>query len=171
MEKSKNKIKRLALNAALASLAIIMGYIEAVIPINIGIPGIKIGFANIVTVIAISLFGFADAFVIGLVRVLTVGLLFSNFSMLVFSIGGFLISIAVMQFFKLLLKRGIIVCSMFGAISHNVTQIIIASIIMDNFYIWKKYLAVLIMVAVLTGILIGTISFVCYKTIKKYFNS
>ena len=70
--------RRLALSAMLAALALIFSYVEALIPIPVPVPGIKLGIANLVIVMAIYKLGFRYAFVINCVRIVIAGLLFSG---------------------------------------------------------------------------------------------
>ena len=72
------KTKRLSLSAILAAMAMILSYIEALIPMPVPVPGIKLGLANLIVIIAIYKLGFKYAFVINCVRIFTAGLLFTG---------------------------------------------------------------------------------------------
>ena len=74
----RDKTRRLTLSAILVTLAMIFSYIEFLVPISIGIPGIKLGFANLVIVIALYCLDARYAFVINIVRIILNGLMFTG---------------------------------------------------------------------------------------------
>ena len=82
------RTKRLALSAILAAMAMIFSYIEALIPLPVPIPGIKLGLANLVIIIAIYRLGFKYAFVINCIRILIAGLLFTGLFGAIYSFAG-----------------------------------------------------------------------------------
>lgn len=84
----------------MTALALIFSYIEVLIPFNFGIPGIKLGIANLVVIIALYRMGCRYAFGINIVRVLVAGLLFSGLFGAVYSLAGALMSFAVMVLAK-----------------------------------------------------------------------
>ena len=86
------KSKKIAFMGLLTALAMIFSYIEFLIPISIGIPGIKLGLANIVVVTALYVIKPQEAFLINVVRILLVGLLFGNSMSLIYSLAGGLLS-------------------------------------------------------------------------------
>ena len=114
------RTKRLALSAILAAMAIIFSYIEALIPLPVPIPGIKLGLANLVIVIAIYRLGFKYAFIINCVRILITGLLFTGLFGAIYSFAGGVLSIVVMY---LLYRTGLfsmVGVSMAGGVFHKV---------------------------------------------------
>ncbi len=88
----QNKTKRLALMGLLTALGLIIGYIEFLIPIPLGIPGVKPGFANIVIVWALYSLGSWEALMINGMRIFLSGFLFGNFSMILYSLAGAAVS-------------------------------------------------------------------------------
>ncbi len=90
------RTKRLALCAILAAMAMILSYIEALIPMPVPVPGIKIGLANLIVLIAIYRLGFKYAFIINCVRIVTAGLLFTGVFGVLYSMAGGILSILVM---------------------------------------------------------------------------
>ncbi len=88
----QNKTKRLALMGLLTALGLIIGYIEFLIPIPLGIPGVKPGFANIVIVWALYSLGPWEALMINGMRIFLSGFLFGNFSMILYSLAGAAVS-------------------------------------------------------------------------------
>ncbi len=150
--------KRVAYCAMLTALAMIFGYVEALIPFGLGIPGVKLGLANIVIVLALYLLPAYQAFAIQLMRIVLVSFLFGNLSMMLYSLAGGILSFLVM----LIVKRGdafsITGVSIAGGVSHNIGQLIVAVLVVRNLKI-AFYLPVLIMAGLITGCLIGMLAY------------
>lgn len=100
MKKQKISAKTVALMAMMIALAMIFSYVETMIPINFGIPGVKLGLANLVIVAAIYLFGGKQAFLISIVRIFLSGFMFGNLASIMYSLAGGLLSLAVMLLLK-----------------------------------------------------------------------
>ena len=86
--------KKLTISALLVALAMILSYVEVLIPFNFGIPGIKLGLANLVVVVALYLLNARQALMISVVRILLVSFTFGNMAALLYSITGGLLSFA-----------------------------------------------------------------------------
>lgn len=80
----------------LLALAMVLSYVEAMIPINIGVPGVKLGLPNIVTVIGLYSIGALPTLVISFLRILLVSFMFGNTMTLAYSIAGFALSFGTM---------------------------------------------------------------------------
>ncbi len=158
--------KRIAQIAVFTALALIFSYIEAIIPVNISVPGVKLGLANIVIVTALYFFGAKEAVGISLIRVVIIGLLFGNVLSLVYSFTGAVLSLAGMIICKRL-KLTIIGVSAVGGVLHNIGQLFAAVVILQSPEIINYY-PVLFISGLLTGILIGIISSKIVKAISKY---
>ncbi len=163
---SNNSIsKKISAIAVFTSLALIFGYIEAVIPLNFGIPGVKLGLANIVTVTALYYFGVKEAVGISLIRVLLIGLLFGNAMSLIYSLSGAAFSLAVMILCKKL-KLSTIGVSAMGGVFHNIGQLIAAAVMLNTSALLYYY-PVLFISGLVTGIVIGVVSDQIIKRIRK----
>lgn len=163
---SNNSIsKKISAIAVFTSLALIFGYVEALIPFNFGIPGVKLGLANIVTVTALYYFGVKEAVGIFLIRVLLIGLLFGNAMSLIYSLSGAVLSLAVMILCKKL-KLSVIGVSAMGGVFHNVGQLIAAAIVLQSPTLMYYY-PVLFISGLVTGIIIGIISNLIIKRLEK----
>lgn len=149
-----NKTKRISTYGLLVALAFIFSYIEAIIPINLGVPGIKLGLANVVVMIALYKLGAKEAFSLALVRVVLVGFTFGNLMMMMYSLAGSILSCLFMILLKKSNRFSMIGVSVSGGVMHNVGQIIMAIIILDTVQLYY-YLPVLIISGIVTGILIG----------------
>ena len=148
-----------------AALAIIFGYLECLILFHIGIPGVKLGIANIITVVMLYQMGTKEAGIITIVRVLVVGFLFSNAFSIIYSLAGCFMSLLTMTLLKKRKGFSIFGISMAGGVAHNVGQIAMASLVMETGNIWY-YFPVLMISGVLTGFVIGIVSNEMLKRIK-----
>lgn len=146
-------IKKLTYLSLLTALAIVLGYLETFIPVNLGIPGAKIGLANIISLIALSVYGFKDALTITLLRVFIVASTFTNYYMFLYSLSGALLSLIIMYLLKRSNYFSTLIISITGAIFHNFGQILVAIIFYGfNIIYYLPYLTIL---ALITGTVIG----------------
>jgi len=156
------KTRRLALSAMLAALAMIFSYVEALIPVPVPVPGIKLGVANLVIVMAIYKLGFRYAFTINCVRILISGLLFSGVFGMLYSFAGGILSILVMY---LLYKTGwfsMVGVSMAGGVAHNLGQLVTAALLVSNVRM-MSYFSILLFSGLISGILIGVLATLIYR--------
>lgn len=140
-----------------AALAILMGYVEMLIPLPLLVPGMKLGLANVIIVIVLYHMDIKSAFFISLVRVLMSGLLFQGFAGLLYSLAGALLSLAVMALLKKTGKVSITGVSVMGGVFHNVGQIIVAAAVVENIKM-AYYLPFLLVTGVVTGFVIGAVA-------------
>ena len=148
--------KRVAYSAMLVALAMIFSYVEALIPFSFGIPGIKLGLANLVVVIGLFFLKPLQVFGILIARIVLVAFLFGNMSSLLYSLAGGILSFCVMLVLKKCKGFSIIGISMAGGVSHNVGQLVVAACVVENVHVFY-YMPVLLVVGLITGMLIGTV--------------
>lgn len=160
------KAKKTAYYALCIALAFVFSYLESLIPLNIGVPGIKLGLANLVVVTALYVMGERDAFIISMIRILLCGLTFGGVFSLVYSIAGGVLSFAVMLLAKRSKRLSVLGASVLGAAVHNVGQIAAAAVVMENAGIFY-YLPVLLLSGAVTGALIGVLSGAVISRIEK----
>lgn len=161
--------KRVAYIGILTSLAMIFSYVEMLIPVNFGIPGIKLGIANLVVVTGLYMMRTKDVFIVSMLRILLVGCLFGNGVSLLYSLSGGLLSFAVMAASKRINGLGISGVSVLGAVSHNAGQIFVASFIIGSKSIFY-YFPVLAIAGVITGLFIGLLSSRIIEGVKHHVN-
>ena len=161
-----NKSKKIALFGLMIALAFVFSYLESFIPIGIGIPGIKLGLANLVVVTAIYLLPKKYALIIAVIRIILAGLTFGGVSTMLFSLAGGLLSFIIMVILQKTGKMSVIGVSVAGGIFHNAGQIIVAAFVMETARL-VYYLPVLVISGVATGLLIGIISDITVKRLKK----
>ena len=149
----KNKV---AVFGVFTSLALILSYVELLIPINLGIPGMKLGLANLLVVILLYKCGPRDALLLSVIRILLSGLIFGNMFSIFYSLGG-LLSLAVMVFLKKTGQFTVAGISIGGGASHNVGQLLVAMFVVQTYQV-GYYLPVLLIAGVITGAVIGILS-------------
>ena len=158
--------KKIALCGLLTARAILMGYVEMLIPMPLIVPGIKLGLANVIVVITMYSLGPKTAFFISLVRVVLCGLLFAGFAGLLYSLAGAVLSFAVMALLYKTGKMSITGVSVAGGVFHNVGQIIVAALVVENIKM-AYYLPFLLVSGVVTGFLIGVVSRLCLPYVNR----
>ena len=141
----------------MTSLAIVFGYIEHLIPLPFGIYGIKLGLANLVVVIMLYAINAYSAFTINMMRIILCSMLFGTFTSFWYSLIGGLLSFGIMFIVKKTNKFSPMGVSICGAITHNIGQIAVAVILMEELKI-AFYLPVLLIVGAITGALIGLVA-------------
>ena len=159
------KVQKMALLGVLTAGAIVIAILESFIP-NIGIPGVKLGLANIVILVTLYELGIWEAASINLLRVLVVSLVRGTFLSMGFlmSLTGCVMSLGIMILFYLLLKWfSIVGVSVIGAIFHVTGQILVAMLYLGTTYI-VLYLPVIALSAIITGVFVGIIARIIIKT-------
>ena len=126
------KAKNIAAFGVYVALAMIFSYIELQIPPLVAIPGIKLGLPNVVIIIALYKFGWKEAIVINVLRVLLVSVLFGTVLSLLYSVAGAILSLFVMIILKKSKIFSTVLVSVFGAISHNIGQITVAIFVLET---------------------------------------
>lgn len=165
---SKNSLrtKRLAISSMFATLALIFSYVEAIIPFSVGIPGIKLGIANLVIIIALYEMNFKYAFTINVLRILIAGLLFNGVFGALYSLAGGLLSLLVMWLLKKTNLFSMVGVSMAGGVAHNMGQLLVAALIVSNLKMFL-YFPILMFSGIVSGIMIGIVAYVIDKKIPK----
>ena len=164
------KVHKIALLGVLTAAAIVIGILESFIP-SIGIPGVKLGLANIVILIILYELGVVEALTVNLLRVFMVGALRGTiFSMgFMMSLTGAIFSLTVMILFYLIVRKfSIVGVSVIGSIFHITGQILVAMVYLGTTYI-VLYLPVIAISAIITGVFVGLTASAVIKTgvIKK----
>lgn len=151
-----NKTRRLTLCALLISMALVLSYMERFFPLQmvIPLPGIKLGLANIVSMVALYLLGARQAYVILAVRCALGAVFAGSITGLIFSLTGGTLSMLVMAGACRMRFLSIYGVSILGAAAHNIGQICAAMLLMQSVYI-GAYLPYLLGIAVVTGFATG----------------
>lgn len=148
------ELNKTAYMGLLTALALILSYVENLISFQPGIPGIKIGLANLAVLICLYLFSWREAVILTIVKAVVSGLLFGNLFMITYSLAGALVSAFTMIFLK---KSGLFhvpVVSAAGGIMHNIGQLLVALFVVETYSV-VYYMPVLILSGLVAGIVIG----------------
>lgn len=152
------KVKnRVAYFGVFTALALIFSYIETLVPISFGIPGVKLGLANLIIVIALYKIPLREVYVLSIVRVLLSGVLFGNYFSIAYSLAGGLLSLTVMALLKKAGGFSVIGISIAGGACHNIGQLVVAMIVVETFAM-SYYMPVLLVAGMITGFLIGVVA-------------
>ena len=145
---------KLTLSALFCTIALILSYVESLIPPFFAVPGIKLGLSNIISVYLLYTLGFNYALTVALLRVALSSLLFGTTLTLAYSLAGAMLSILLMYLFKRLSIFSEVGVSIIGGVSHNAAQVTVAAIIMQTNQI-VYYLPPLLISGTVTGAVIG----------------
>lgn len=148
------------------ALALVFSYIESIIPISIGIPGAKLGLANLIVVITLYKMGVKEAYLLSVVRVVLAGFIFGNLFGILYSLAGGLLSLTVMAVLKKMDQFSVIGISMAGGVFHNMGQLIMAGIVVESTSV-IYYMPSLLIVGLVTGFLIGVMAREMIKRLQK----
>ena len=154
-----------ALYGMFVSVSLVLSYIEAIIPINLPVPAMKLGLANIVIIWVLYSMGIKAAAIVSLVRVILAGFMFGNMYSIIFSMAGALLSLITMYFLKKIKAFSIIGVSIAGGVMHNAGQIIVSMIVLENVRM-AYYFPALMISGVVAGIAIGLLGGILYRKIK-----
>lgn len=155
---SGENTRRLAFGAMFTALALIFSYVEFLIPLPVPVPGIKLGLANLVIIIAIYRMSFKYAFTINCVRIVASGLLFSGVFGMLYSFAGGILSLVVMYVLYRTGRFSMVGISMAGGVMHNLGQLLTACLIVSSVSL-MSYFAVLLFSGLISGILIGIVAY------------
>lgn len=147
-------VNRTVYMGLLLAFALILSYVETLIPFVSGVPGIKLGLANLAVVLCLYLLGWKEALILTIVKALLGGLLFGNLSTIIYSLSGAALSIAVMIVLRKTDWFHIPVVSAAGGVMHNAGQLLTAMFIVQTYGL-LYYAPLLIIAGVITGFLIG----------------
>jgi len=161
------RTKRLTLLAIMLSISIVLSIVESMLPV-IPVPGVKLGLANVVTIIIMYKYGETDALTILILRIILVGLLRGNiFSVTFFlSLSGGMTAYLMMVLFKKLKVFSIIGVSIMGAFGHSVGQIVMAIFLIERTEL-IYYFPYILLLSVLTGVVTGILATRSLEIIKK----
>lgn len=145
---------RVAYFGVFSALALIFSYVESLIPFSFGIPGVKLGLANLIIVIALYKMPLSQVYLLCFVKVLLSGFLFGNYFSILYSLAGGLLSLSVMAALKKADGFSVAGISVAGGVFHNIGQLIVAMLVVETFNV-IYYVPVLLIAGLLTGFIIG----------------
>ncbi len=156
----KPKIAYLGLFTA---IAVIFGYVESLVPVFAGIPGIKLGLANLSVLLILKRYGLREAFLVSLARILIIGFMFGSLFSILYSAAGAALSLGIMYLIMKTTEFSLISISVAGGVSHNIAQVLVAVLITETPGLLFYYLPMLLVSGVVTGIVIGVLTSEVHK--------
>ena len=159
MKEGSQKIstKKITLCGIMTAFAMVLSYIEHILPFSVGLYGIKLGLANLAIVICLYLLGEKYAIITNFVRIILTFLLFGNFMSLAYSLFGGMISTIIMTLLKSSKKVSCIGVSICGGVVHNFVQLCVAAVMISTIKI-GFYFPVLLISGTVAGFIIGVVS-------------
>lgn len=148
---------RVAYFGVFTALALIFSYVETLIPISFGIPGVKLGLANLIIVIALYKMRLSEAYLLSVVRVVLSGFIFGNYFSIIYSLAGGILSLTAMACLKKNDGFSVMGVSVAGGVCHNIGQLIVAMLVVETFSV-AYYVPVLLVAGVATGLVIGLVA-------------
>ena len=151
----------------LLAVSLILSYLESLLPVMIAIPGVKLGLANVVTMLILYRADGGKAFLFMTIRVVLTGFLFSGIAGIIYSFAGGLFCILAMSLASQFSFFSTLGVSMTGAVFHNLGQLIIAVYVMENVNI-LYYFPVLCLTGVISGLAVGYVSELLIRQMKRF---
>lgn len=147
------------------ALAMVLSYAESLLPYFFSVPGMKLGLANVLVVVALYFWGPKEALIVNLARILLMGLIIGNGIHLAYSITGGLFAFLAMYLFKKIEGIHLLLVSAAGGIFHNVGQMLIGSILASN---WALLFNAPFLLAggIFSGSIVGIISYFILKRLQ-----
>ena len=157
--------RNIALCGLLTAMMLVLGFIESLLPVATAVPGVKLGLSNGVLMFAMYMLDAPTAFLLMLLKVVLSGLLFGGVSAMMYAMAGGVASMLVMILFKRF-NFSMLFVSMLGAVAHNAAQVLLAMIVLHTRQL-LYYLAVLTLIALVTGAVTGVAAQATVKHIHK----
>ena len=148
--------KKITTCGLLIALAFVLSYVESLVPIPIGVPGVKLGLANLVVLATLYWLPAGEVLLISLARIALSGFLFGGLSGMLFSLCGGLLSFAVMALLRRSDRFSPIGVSVAGGVSHNLAQFAVAWLLFHTAGL-SAYAPFLLLSGIVAGAVIGLI--------------
>lgn len=162
------KVKKLVLMALLISQALVLHYIESFFPVLL--PGVKLGLANIITLVTLILFGLKEAMAVVIIRSVLGPILGGSPTAILYSLAGGIFSGLIMAVLYIKYRKyfSLIGISTAGAVFHNIGQLLVASWVFGTISVLYTYLPILMIAAVVTGYFVGLASHYILRFLNKH---
>ena len=159
-------MKKTAEMGLFLALALILSYVESLLPLSFGIPGIKLGLPNLIVVLLLYQGDARHAGLVNFLRIMLSGFLFSNLYGILYALAG-----AVLSFMAMLLGKrtgwfSIVGVSVLGGVLHNIGQILVAMMVVETFYV-GYYIPFLIVAGTVTGAVLGSVAMELVPYLRK----
>lgn len=159
--------KKVALLGVLTSVALVLSYLESILPpIWAAVPGIKVGLPNVVIIFLLYRYGVKEAAIVSFIRIFIVSLLFGNVMSMAYSFAGAFLSIVLMAICKKIKVFSTVGTSIVGGVAHNAGQILVAIFLFDTVQI-GYYMIILAITGTIAGVFIGIAGALLLKKLNK----
>lgn len=159
--------QKVALYGMLIALEFLLSYVETLIPISLGVPGVKLGLANLVNIVGLYVIGAPGTAAVALVRIVLVGFTFGNMFSMLYSLAGGALSLGVMVLCRKMDWFSQTGVSIAGGAGHNIGQLLVAAAVVENGGVFY-YLPFLLLAGTVAGALIGLLGGIVTKRISKF---
>jgi len=156
--------------SVLTAQAMVLNWVEGLIPMPLPVPGARLGLANIVTLVAAYTLPWPAVLLVVAARTILGAFLFSGLSTLLYSLSAGLVSAGAMLLTRRVLRGGgaqILAVSLIGAIVHNLTQLTVAALVLENIRVFWAYLPWLMLLAIPAGLFVGGVGRLLLKYVNK----
>lgn len=150
----KSSAHMAALYGMLIALAFVLSFVETLIPISLGVPGVKLGLANLVTIVGLYTVGIGGTVAVSVIRIVLAAFTFGNVFSMMYSLGGWALSILLMVLCKKRDWFNSVGISVIGGIGHNIGQLAVAALVVKQAGVFF-YLPVLLVAGTAAGLVIG----------------
>lgn len=163
------KTKKMTFLGLMVAYSLVLYIIETYIPnpLIAIFPGAKLGLSNIITLISLIILGLGDTCIILTVRIILSSIFTGPISYLLFSAGGAYLSLICMYLCSKIKGFSLVGVSIIGAIGHNIGQLLVASMIVENINM-VGYLPFMLIASLITGMFVGLVSKYCYPKLTKF---
>ena len=158
--------KKTAVLGLSLTLAMILSYVETLIPINFGIPGLKLGLCNLVVLFLLYREDAPSALLVSFTRILLSGLLFTGVFGFLYSLAGGMLSFLLMFLLKKTDRFSVVPISLLGGMAHNTGQLFVALLVISNLNLFY-YLPVLLLSGAVTGLVVGLLAQAVLRRISR----
>lgn len=159
--------KKVALLGVLTSVALVLSYLESILPpIWAAVPGIKVGLPNVVIIFLLYRYGVKEAAIVSFIRIFIVSLLFGNVMSMAYSFAGAILSIVLMAICKKIKVFSTVGTSIVGGVAHNAGQILVAIFLFDTVQI-GYYMIILAITGTIAGVFVGIAGALLLKRLNK----
>ena len=158
------KTKKLTTLGLCVALALILSYVESLLPPLVAVPGVKVGLPNVVILFLLYRYGWKEAASVSLIRLLLSAALFTGFAAFFYGLAGAVLSLLGSALLKKSGRFSPLGVSVAGGVLHNLGQITLAALILDSGYLFA-YLPVLLLSGTVAGAVVGLLAgVVIYRT-------
>lgn len=163
----QTRSKTVAMYGMFLAVALVVSYLESLLPLFVAVPGVKLGIANAVIMLVLYQMGAKQAFVLSVARVVLAALLFSGLFTMLYSLAGAVCSLTGMILLKRSKAFSPVGVSVAGGVLHNIGQIVVAMLVMEQAAL-ISYFPVLLVSGVVSGVVIGVIAGHLNQRLSRY---